>query len=49
MAKLPDADELSEDRMIALRKRAEVESKHVIIFNNATDLSQSLNRHATVN
>lgn len=37
-------DELSEDRMIALRKRAEVESKHVIIFNNATDLSQSLNR-----
>ncbi|KAA8532099.1 hypothetical protein F0562_006759 [Nyssa sinensis] len=38
--------DISEDRMIALRKRAEVDSKYLINFvpNDALDLQQSLNR-----
>lgn len=45
--KLFDADDISEDRMIALRKRAEVDSKYIIIFvsNDDVELKQSLNRH----
>ncbi|KAI8541026.1 hypothetical protein RHMOL_Rhmol08G0030600 [Rhododendron molle] len=40
-------DEISEDRMIALRKRAEVDSKYIVVFdpNNAMELKQSLSRH----
>lgn len=39
-------DDISEDRMIALRKRAEVDSKYIIIItpNNASELKESLNR-----
>nr|GMC65948.1 trafficking protein particle complex subunit 11 isoform X1 [Ipomoea batatas] len=42
-------DEVSEDRMIALRKRAELDSKHLIIFvpNEPSELNQSLNRLGT--
>lgn len=41
-----DADDISEDRMIALRKRAELDSKYLITFiqNDASELKQSLNR-----
>lgn len=48
--KLFDADDISEDRMIALRKRAEVDSKYIIIFvpNDDVELKQSLNRHDIV-
>ncbi|CAH9143057.1 unnamed protein product [Cuscuta epithymum] len=39
-------DELSEDRMTSLRKRAELDSKHLIIFvpDEPSELHQSLNR-----
>ncbi|XAR58082.1 hypothetical protein NMG60_11026462 [Bertholletia excelsa] len=39
-------DEISEDRMIALRKRAEVDSKHLIVFvpDDVSELKESLNR-----
>ncbi|XP_022926701.1 trafficking protein particle complex subunit 11 isoform X1 [Cucurbita moschata] len=39
-------DDINEDRMIALRKRAEVDTKYVIFVkpNDASDLSQSLHR-----
>ncbi|KAJ8763871.1 hypothetical protein K2173_003653 [Erythroxylum novogranatense] len=42
--------EISEDRMIALRKRAEVDSKFLVIFNPYDDsqLQQSLSRLGTV-
>ncbi|KAJ4966669.1 hypothetical protein NE237_018518 [Protea cynaroides] len=41
-----DKDEVSEDRMIALRKRAEIDSKYLIFFihNDASELTESLNR-----
>ncbi|KAJ1434079.1 Tetratricopeptide-like helical domain superfamily [Sesbania bispinosa] len=41
-------DEISEDRMIALRKRSEVEAKYVVVLNpnDESELQQSLNRHA---
>ncbi|RVW29507.1 Trafficking protein particle complex subunit 11 [Vitis vinifera] len=44
-----DADDISEDRMIALRKRAELDSKYLITFiqNDASELKQSLNRLAS--
>ncbi|KAG4951880.1 hypothetical protein JHK85_045747 [Glycine max] len=37
-----NADEISEDRMIALRKRAEVDAKHVVVLNpnDTSDLKQ---------
>ncbi|KHN38851.1 Trafficking protein particle complex subunit 11 [Glycine soja] len=37
-----NADEISEDRMIALRKRAEVDAKHVVVLNpnDTADLKQ---------
>ncbi|CAM8986690.1 unnamed protein product [Rhodiola kirilowii] len=42
-------DEISEERMTALRKRAEVESKHVIaITPNTSEFTQSLNRLAII-
>lgn len=39
-------DDMSEDRMIALRKRADIDSKHLIVFatNNNLELKQSLDR-----
>ncbi|KAK9284885.1 hypothetical protein L1049_024066 [Liquidambar formosana] len=39
-------DDISEDRMIALRKRAEVDSKYIIMIipNDASELKESLNR-----
>lgn len=39
-------EEPSEDLMIALRKRAEIEPKHLVTFvqNDASDLRQSLNK-----
>lgn len=39
-------DEISEDRMIALRKRAEIDAKYLVIFNASDDLllKQSLDR-----
>ncbi|KAL7192798.1 hypothetical protein ACSBR2_024589 [Camellia fascicularis] len=39
-------DDVSEDRMIALRKRAELDSKYLVVFvpNNELELAQSLNR-----
>ena len=45
--KVFNADDINEDRMIALRKRAEVDTKYVIFVkpNDASDLSQSLHRH----
>ncbi|KAJ4962840.1 hypothetical protein NE237_022779 [Protea cynaroides] len=41
-----DKDEVSEDRMIALRKHAEVDSKYLLIFirNDESELTKSLNR-----
>ena len=41
------ADDINEDRMIALRKRAEVDSKYVVFVNpnDASELMQSLHRH----
>lgn len=44
-----NADGISEDRMIALRKRAEVDSKYLVIFNIGDDLhlKQSLVRQVT--
>ncbi|KAB5534862.1 hypothetical protein DKX38_017948 [Salix brachista] len=43
-------DEISEDRMIALRKRAEIDAKYSVIFNASDDLllKQSLDRHVVV-
>ncbi|XP_008787021.2 trafficking protein particle complex subunit 11 [Phoenix dactylifera] len=43
-------DEVSEDLMIALRKRAEIDSKHLIVFvqNDASELRISLNRLASI-
>lgn len=40
-------DEVSEDRMIALRKRAELEAKYVVILNpnNDSEFQSSLNRY----
>lgn len=42
-----NADEISEDRMIALRKRAEVDAKYVIVLNpnDTANLKVSLHRH----
>lgn len=42
-----NADALSEDLMIALRKRAEIDAKHLIVFvqNDSSELRQSLNRY----
>ncbi|XP_057747323.1 uncharacterized protein LOC130966520 [Arachis stenosperma] len=42
------ADEITEDRMIALRKRADVDAKYVIMLNpnDNSDLNQSLDRMA---
>ncbi|XP_052196594.1 uncharacterized protein LOC127803957 [Diospyros lotus] len=42
-------EDITEDRMIALRKRAEVDSKYLIIFvpDDAVELKQSLNKLAT--
>ncbi|KAJ3696579.1 hypothetical protein LUZ61_000284 [Rhynchospora tenuis] len=44
------AEELSEDVMTALRKRAEIDPKHLVEFvqNDATDLRQSLNKLASL-
>lgn len=45
------ADEVSEDRMIALRKRAEIDSKYLVVFDvvfdqtNPSEIGQSLNRY----
>lgn len=45
------ADEVSEDRMIALRKRAEIDSKYLVVFdvvfdqNDPSEIGQSLNRY----
>ncbi|KAL5063542.1 hypothetical protein RYX36_025279 [Vicia faba] len=43
-------DEVSEDRMIALRKRAELEAKYVVILNpnNDSEFQSSLNRLASI-
>uniref|UniRef100_A0A2C9V1F8 RING-CH-type domain-containing protein n=1 Tax=Manihot esculenta TaxID=3983 RepID=A0A2C9V1F8_MANES len=40
------SDDISEDRIIALRKRAELESKYLVVFNPAdsSQLEQSLNK-----
>ncbi|OAY57698.1 trafficking protein particle complex subunit 11 isoform X2 [Manihot esculenta] len=40
------SDDISEDRMIALRKRAELDSKYLVVFNPAdsSQLEQSLNK-----
>lgn len=45
---LLNADDISEDRFAALRKRAEVDSKYVVFFNpsDTSELETSLNRHA---
>lgn len=42
-----NAAEISEDRMIALRKRAEVDAKYVIVLdpNDTANLKVSLQRH----
>ncbi|KAI4327874.1 hypothetical protein L6164_020285 [Bauhinia variegata] len=42
-------DEINEDRMFALRKRAELDSKYVVIFNpnDPSELNQSLSRLAS--
>jgi len=42
-----NADEISEDRMIALRKRAELDAKYVVILdpNDTANLKVSLHRH----
>lgn len=41
------ADNISEDRMIALRKRAEVDSKYVVnlVLDDGVQLKQSLMRY----
>lgn len=41
------ADDISEDRTLALRKRAEVDAKHLIVLvpNDPLELKQSLKRH----
>lgn len=41
------ADDISEDRMIALRKRAELDSKYVIglVLHDGLELKQSLTRY----
>lgn len=46
VAQSSSKDEISEDRMLALRKRAEVDSKNVIVFiaDDPLELKQSLNR-----
>lgn len=43
-------DDISEDLTIALRKRAEIDSKYLVVFvqNDASELSQSLNRLAEI-
>ncbi|KAJ8643617.1 hypothetical protein MRB53_005365 [Persea americana] len=47
-------DEVSEDRMIALRKRAEIDSKYLVVFdvvfdqNDPSEIGQSLNRLASI-
>lgn len=48
--KISVADDMSEDRMIALRKRAEVDTKNLIIFvpDDQLELKQSLSRHGPV-
>lgn len=40
-------DDINEDRMIALRKRAEVDSKYLLTYtpSDASELKQSLIRH----
>lgn len=48
---MSNADEVSEDRMIALRKRAEIDSKYLVVFdvvfdqNDPSEIGQSLNRY----
>lgn len=44
------ADDINEDRMIALRKRAEVDSKYLVIYtpSDALEPKQSLNRHVYI-
>ncbi|CAK7357578.1 unnamed protein product [Dovyalis caffra] len=43
-------EEISEDRMIALRKRAEIDAKYIVVFNHSDDsqLKQSFYRHVAV-
>ncbi|KAI3938082.1 hypothetical protein MKW98_018638 [Papaver atlanticum] len=43
-------DEASEDRMTALRKRAEIDSKYLLIFaqNDSSELKESLNRLGSI-
>ena len=43
-----NADDINEDRYLALRKRAEVDTKYLLNFNpnDDTELKQSLTRHA---
>nr|DAD46481.1 TPA_asm: hypothetical protein HUJ06_016418 [Nelumbo nucifera] len=45
-----DKDEVSEDRMIALRKRAEIDSKYLLTFvqKSSSDLKHSLNRLGSI-
>ncbi|GAV86182.1 Gryzun domain-containing protein/Foie-gras_1 domain-containing protein [Cephalotus follicularis] len=48
----PQDDEIGEDRILALRKRAEVESKYLFVFtpdsDDAAQLTQSLNRLGSI-
>ena len=47
--KIPfNADDITEDRMLALRKRAEIDSKYFVTFsqNDENEMKQSLHRHA---
>ena len=41
------AEDVSEDRMLALRKRADLDSKYVVVFNQ-NEYSQSLQRLGSV-
>ncbi|KAF4391797.1 hypothetical protein F8388_017392 [Cannabis sativa] len=45
-----DIDDITEDRMLALRKRAEIDSKYFITFsqNDETELKQSLHRLGSI-
>ncbi|KAL5981593.1 hypothetical protein ACLOJK_015656 [Asimina triloba] len=49
-AEMSNADDISEDRIVALKKRAEIDSKHLLTFvwNDAIELKQSLNRLASI-
>lgn len=50
LTKLFGSDDTNEDRMISLRKHAEVDSKNLIIFvpDDPLELKQSLNRYSTL-